>query len=73
MSNRHEIKQSVVKVADARNGDVLMPGLELAQAVRDLTDAQLGALLALTATFENHPRYSSSQRYLQATIDRNAL
>lgn len=72
MSNRLHVRKKAVALLDASDSRVLTPALDFGNAVRDLTDAQAVALLALLATFEAHPRYSTPERYLTATTERYA-
>jgi len=66
MSNRRTVRKNAIAVIDARPSNYGGAALDFAKAVRDLTDAQLAALLLLLGEFEKHPRYASAERYLQA-------
>lgn len=71
MSNtsRYHVRKNAVALIDASPRRVLTPALDFGEAVRDLTDPQAKALLALLATFEAHPRFRTPDRYLAATLN----
>jgi hypothetical protein len=68
-STRYDVHKNLATLLNSRDGAVGMPSIALGQSVRDLTDPQLKALLALLQTFEQHPRYRTPDRYLAATLN----
>lgn len=68
-STRYNVRENAVALIDARPGWIGMPSLGLGQSVRDLTEPQVKALLALLQTFEEHPRFRTPDRYLAATLN----
>jgi hypothetical protein len=68
-STRYNVRKHAVALIDASPRNVLTPALDLGVSVRDLTDPQVRALLALLETFEEHPRFRTPDRYLAATLN----
>lgn len=67
--SRYDVKGSQVldafhRVVETHDGDVGMPGLDLALSVRNLTDPQLQAVELLLEQFVAHPRAVTPVVYL---------